>query len=94
MPVFSSFSISSSFGLPLLGVVEGGTGKEGSVFLHRVGSKDTTSFLDKLEILCLSDSFQFHFQISSILYFDWNGRWELIIVDSFYLSDISSAMLA
>lgn len=33
MSVFSAFSSNSSFGLPLLGVVEGGTGKEGSLGL-------------------------------------------------------------
>lgn len=56
MPVFSLFSISGSLGLLFLNLVEGRMNKEGSVFLHREGRKNDTSFLMRLAILYLNDS--------------------------------------
>lgn len=42
MPILSLFSISAALGLLLLSLVEGGKGREGSVFLHREGKKNAT----------------------------------------------------
>lgn len=71
MPMFSSFSISGSLGLQLLGLIEGGTDKEGlppQVSLQGARRKDITSFLTKMKFSVPVTLFNF---ISKFLVFSF-----------------------